>query len=174
MRKLENYWPSFMAELLEFQRLAKAEQPEIDSAWKEAQEAPRELWLFTMGEHGVRRYEIMLGIALDESLSLEQRRTRVINRLMMYPPFTLRYTQQLMDTLAGGSERIMLDLDAWVLTVSVGFDDAFLLNEARETLHKLKPAAVVMVERRFANVEKGLHLGGFAQMYRLISGGVTV
>ena len=55
-------WPNFLQDILEFRKIAEAEQPELDSAVQAVESLHQEFSIFTVTEIGAARWERILGI----------------------------------------------------------------------------------------------------------------
>ena len=58
---LKEYWPRYLQELIEFQQIAGAEQPEFEKAVSDVKSAADDFFLVSLSEYGCGRWEKILG-----------------------------------------------------------------------------------------------------------------
>ena len=92
-------WPNFLQDILEFRKIAEAEQPELDSAVQAVESLHHEFSIFTVTEIGAARWERILGIQRAPGDTLAQRRSKIQTRYLSQLPYTyrnlLRYLAQI-------------------------------------------------------------------------------
>ena len=141
---LKERWPSFLSDLVEFQRLADAEQPEFDSATALVSGAAQEFSIFTMSEYGAGRWEEIFGIVPNPNDTLENRRSRIITRYLSALPYTYRSLLRYLDGVTGGTYMVNLDAANYELFVSArltGYDQKTALLA---TLTEMLPANILL------------------------------
>ena len=74
---LLSYWMPALRQIREFREVAKAEEPEIIALLEAAERTLANMFIETADEAGITRFERMMGITPDDSLSLEMRRLNV-------------------------------------------------------------------------------------------------
>lgn len=144
MRILE-YWPTLLQDLVEFQRIAEAQQPDFDEAVEIVNGVHREFSLFTMSERGAARWEEILGLQRRAGDTLEVRRSRVITKYLSQLPYTYRSLLQYLEQVTGGDYAIDLDAANYELYVSArltGYDQRTALIAA---LTDMLPANIVLL-----------------------------
>lgn len=142
--KLLSMWPGFLQDIVEFQEIAKAEQPEFDAAESVIDSAHNEFSLFTMSEYGTRRWEKIMCIVPNPGDTLETRSGRVIARYLSALPYTYRSMLRYLDNVSGGDFRVDLDAANYELFVSVrlsGYDQQTALLAA---LTDMLPANILL------------------------------
>lgn len=101
---LRDRLPSFMAELLEFERLMDAEQIIWSQAEEEVKNLHSDFSLFTLREYGAVRWEKILGLVPGKEDSLEMRKNRILLAYLSKLPYTyralLRYLAQVTQDFA--------------------------------------------------------------------------
>lgn len=139
------YLPSFYEEILDFVELTDTETAEIISIEQAVQQLFDNQFVMTSSEQGIKRREKILGIQADSATeTLDFRRKRIINRYSTKPPFTMRYLQERLDFLVGAGRAIIsVDVQNFVLTVTVGIDEAAVFKEVEHTVKTTKPANMV-------------------------------
>lgn len=53
---LKEYWPRYLQELIEFQQIANAEQPEFEKAVSDVKSAADDFFLVSLSEYGCERW----------------------------------------------------------------------------------------------------------------------
>lgn len=101
-------WPNFLQDILEFQKIAEAEQPEWDKATEAVESLHKEFSIFTVTEIGAARWERILGIQRAPGDTLAQRRSKIQTRYLSQLPYTYR---NLLRYLAQISPEFTVNLD---------------------------------------------------------------
>lgn len=99
--ELLEYWPGFLAELLDFQELAKAEQPELEEALAAVRSTPEDFFITTLTPEGAERWEQLLTLPVQQGGVLADRRFRILTKCTEQRPFTLPRLKELLGTLCG-------------------------------------------------------------------------
>jgi hypothetical protein len=96
-------------------------------------------------ERTVSAYEKKLGIAADPGLEpIEFRRERLLSRLSMRVPFTMRFLRNRMDAAIGkGRYSVDMDYGAYTLTVESSATNQNWNQEIRIMINRIKPANIV-------------------------------
>lgn len=140
--QLLEYWPPVLREIREFREIASAEQPEAESAADAVFGLADELFMDSMGERSIERWEKILNLVPDaENERLEERRQRVVNVYNTQIPFTGLWLKNWLNEVAG-KENYVLDLDRGAYRCDVlltAFSDQYQ-TQLREALRKILPA----------------------------------
>lgn len=94
-------WPNFLQDILEFRKIAEAEQPEWDKATEAVESLHKEFSIFTVTEVGAARWERILGIQRAPGDTLEQRRSKIQTRYLSQLPYTYRNLLQYLAQISG-------------------------------------------------------------------------
>lgn len=141
MKPLIDYWPRYLQELLEFNLIAQAEQPEFDVAAEKAIRAADELFLETLSLDGVKRWEKIIGIVPKPDETLAFRRKRILNIYGAQLPFTKRWLATKLDTIIGpGLWELIIDDQTFKFYVQSAELNQNFANELQETIEMVKPA----------------------------------
>lgn len=141
MKLLIDYWPRYLQELLEFNLIAQAEQPEFDVAAEKAIRAADELFLETLSLEGVKRWEKIIGIVPKPDETLSFRRKRILNIYSAQLPFTKRWLATKLDTIIGpGLWDLIIDEQEFKFYVQSAESNQNFANELLETIETVKPA----------------------------------
>lgn len=137
--------PPFLQEIVEIRELTEAEQPEFDEVAAAVRNMPSELFLFTMGELGVRRWEKILGIASKATETIEERRNRVVMKLMAKLPYSYRRLLEMLEQVCG-KDGFIVELDAakYSLTVKVAVERAANFPDVVELIDNVAPANLLV------------------------------
>lgn len=143
--EIRKHWPSFLLGIIDFVKLADAQEPELGDAREKMDRLLEDQFVLTSSTEGIKRREAMLGIQADPTTeSIEFRRQRILNRYQTKPPFTIRYLQRQLDMLVGqGLTIVSVDYAKCVLTVAANINNASVFKEALHTIETIKPANMV-------------------------------
>lgn len=141
--------PSFLQEIAEFKELTDAEQPEFDEVSAAVRNLPGELFIFTMGEIGVARWEKILNIPSKATETLEERRSRIVMRLMAQIPYTYRRLLEMLEQVCGKDGYIVeLDASKFSLSVKVAVERAANFPDVVELVDNIAPANLLVTVAR--------------------------
>lgn len=141
---IKEYWSPVVAESLEFTVIADAENPEFNYLWEKIYGLVDEFFVKSASEYGVSRMEKMLGIVPLTTETLEQRKDRLIWKLNLKIPYTMKFLKNLLASMVGEENReVEHDNDTQVLTVKIreGLRD---MNQLRKDLEKIIPAHLIL------------------------------
>ncbi|MNO48633.1 hypothetical protein D3C76_389720 [compost metagenome] len=161
LNRLLEYLPELYHDVIDFKELTGTEATELVSLQQAMDQLLDDWFVDTASEQAIKRRESMLGIQADPSIeTLDFRRKRLVNRYSTKPPFTARYLQQRLDFLVG-SRRAIASVDElnFMLTVTMGIDDAVLFREVQRTIHSMIPANLVYLQRTSLMDRMGLREG---------------
>ena len=87
---LKEYWPRCLQELIEFQQIANAEQPEFEKVVSDVKSAADDFFLVSLSEYGCERWEKILGLSVEPGDTLQDRRDRILIKYLDQLPYTYR------------------------------------------------------------------------------------
>ena len=133
--------PSFLQEIIDFEKLTDAEQPEFDAVAEAVRSLPDQLFVYNMGDIGVKRWEKILHIPSKATETLEERRNRIAMKLMAQLPYTYRRLIEMLTQLCG-PDGFVVELDAanYSLTVKIAVERASNYPDAVKMLEGVAPA----------------------------------
>lgn len=145
--KLESLLPYYYNEFYEFNVLMSAEETLFDAVADVTQEAIDNQYVLTSNIHGIEVHESSLSIVADPiTESLEFRRDRIMNRLSMTPPFTMRFLKKKLNEIIGkGKWTARLDPAKYTLYIESAATTQEWLHEIMITMTKIKPANIVFM-----------------------------
>ena len=88
---IKEYWSPVVGESLEFIAIADAENPEFNYLWEKIYGLVDEYFVKSATEYGVRRMEKILNIVPLVTETLDQRKTKIIWKLNLKIPYTMRF-----------------------------------------------------------------------------------
>src|SRR5699024_7642842 len=115
---IKPYFPLLYENILEIDTLVEAENSILDKLNAEINRVKDNEYIVTADKETIKRYEILLRITDGDDKDLEFRRQRVLNRLAMNMPFTLRTLKQKLNELIGkGNYVVSVDNENYTLIV---------------------------------------------------------
>lgn len=150
MIDIKPYFPSLYNNILEIDNLVKVENDLFENLNSEFDKAIRNEYVVTADKETIKRYETLLRITDGDDKELSFRRQRILNRLAMNMPFTIKALKQKLDELIGkGNYNVFVDPDRFTLYVESKILDQVWFNETYITIHKMKPANIIFVNKPF-------------------------
>lgn len=151
---LLEYLPHWFRGVQDFLALMETETEELEGLLLVMERVRKNLFVQTGDEPSIRQMERLFGILADPAETLPFRRVRVLNRLSIQPPFTLRFLYGKLDQLAGrGRWEVRVDYPGYGLYVSV-MESIAAPREILTTLDIIKPCHIQrFLEVRIPGVE---------------------
>lgn len=150
MIDIKTYFPSLYNNILEIDNLVKVENDLFENLNSEFDKAIRNEYVVTADKETIKRYETLLRITDGDDKELSFRRQRILNRLAMNMPFTIKALKQKLDELIGkGNYNVFVDPDRFTLYVESKILNQVWFNETYITIHKMKPANIIFVNKPF-------------------------
>ena len=88
--ELKEYWPRYLQDLIEFDQIANAEQPEFTQVAQDVRGASDDFFLVSLSEYGCQRWEAILGLVAAPGDTLDARRERILIAYLDQLPYTYR------------------------------------------------------------------------------------
>ncbi|MFR3566421.1 MAG: putative phage tail protein [Paraclostridium sordellii] len=150
MINIKNYFPTLYNDILEIDTLVKIENDLFENLNTEFEKAIKNEYVITADKETIKKYEILLRINDGDNKELSFRRQRILNRLAMNMPFTLRALKQKLDELIGkGNYNIFVDPGKFTLYIESKILNQTWFNETYITINKMKPANIVFINKPF-------------------------
>ena len=150
MINIKNYFPTLYNDILEIDSLVKIENDLFENLNTEFEKAIKNEYVITADKETIKKYEILLRINDGDNKELSFRRQRILNRLAMNMPFTLRALKQKLDELIGkGNYNIFVDPGKFTLYIESKILNQTWFNETYITINKMKPANIVFINKPF-------------------------
>lgn len=142
-------FPSVYDGVLETSVLAETDDVLLDQALAQLEQAQRNQFILTADEETIEVYEKMFSIMANPSTeSLEFRRERILNRMSLQPPFTMRWLQNKLDEIIGiGKWNAYVDYANRTLYIESFVVNQLWFNELRITINRIKPCNLVFINR---------------------------
>ena len=148
--------PPFVAEMLEIAQLFVAEQPELDKMEADLTELLKQFYIKT-ATYSLDMWEDEFGLERNTSLTLMQRRARILAKLNSNPPATVKMLENLVfQTLSANAVTIVEHPAEYSFTVYVNSD------------YLVQPFAIAHVSYKFIN---SLIRKAVSRVYYGIAGG---
>lgn len=115
--ELKAYWPRYLQDLIEFDQIAGAEQPEFSQAVQDVQGAPDDFFLVSLSEYGCQRWEAILGLVASPDDTLEARRERILIAYLDQLPYDGKSFKTYYDTydvIQVNDDRVVIGVGATV------------------------------------------------------------
>lgn len=141
---IKEYWSPVVGETLEFQAIADAENPEFNYLWEKIYGLVDEYFVKSASEYGVRRMEKILNIVPLASETLDQRKAKIIWKLNLKIPYTMRFLKNILATMVGEENReVEHDNDTRTLTVRIK-EGLWDMTQLEKDLLKIIPADLIL------------------------------
>jgi len=141
--ELKNYWPRYIQELVEFQQIARAEQPEFEQAAHDVRKAAYDFFLVSLTEYGCSRWEKIMGISVEPSCTLQDRRDRILLKYLDHTPYTYRTLLKYLNTVSK-DVTVNLDNDAYSLFIRIALEGHNQRDTLLAVLRQMIPANLVL------------------------------
>lgn len=136
-------------------RLLEAEQPEFDVLSHLRDIAFDNLFVATANADGIEKFEFMLDIAADAAETLEFRRARVLNQMMMDPHYIKLFLAGKLNAFFGeGNWRVHVDSGAYTIYMDFETDESVLFSRAAAEFRLDVPANMIMELKRLKRHER--------------------
>lgn len=156
MIDLLNLFPAFYKDILEIKELAATQNAMFNNLEIEFQKALNNQFINTCDVNYLKKYESLFNI-INTSDDIEFRRERLLNRMAMNIPFTLRGLKQKLDKIIGPDNyNIRVDYDNQTLYIESQILSQVWANETYITVNNIKPANIVFINKPL--IQEGLLL----------------
>lgn len=167
-------FPSVYAGVLEISVLSETDDVLLDQALAKLERAQLNQFILTADEETISVYEKMFSILANPTTeTLQFRRERILNRMSLQPPFTMRWLQNKLDEIIGvGKWNAYVDYANRTLYVESFVVNQQWFNELRITINRIKPCNLVFVNKPLimADVVANETIVSAAQHYNYILG----
>lgn len=142
--QIKEYWPRFLQDLIEFDQIAGAEQPELTKAVQDVQGAPDDFFLSTLSEYGCQRWEAILGLLVAPGDTVEARRERILIAYLDQLPYTYRTLLKYLATVSNDF-KVVLNNDAYELFIRIRLSGYTQRDALAAALGQMIPANLVLL-----------------------------
>ena len=142
-------FPSVYDGVLEISVLSETDDVLLDRALAKLERAQLNQFILTADEETISVYEKMFSILANPTTeTLQFRRERVLNRMSLQPPFTMRWLQNKLDeTIGVGKWDAYVDYANRTLYIESFVVNQQWFNELRITINRIKPCNLVFVNK---------------------------
>lgn len=142
-------FPSVYNGVLEISVLSETDDVLLDHALAKLERAQLNQFILTADEETISVYEKMFSILANPTTeTLQFRRERILNRMSLQPPFTMRWLQNKLDEIIGvGKWNAYVDYANRTLYIESFVVNQQWFNELRITINRIKPCNLVFVNK---------------------------
>lgn len=142
-------FPSVYDRVLEISVLSETDDVLLDQALAKLERAQLNQFILTADEETISVYEKMFSILANPTTeTLQFRRERILNRMSLQPPFTMRWLQNKLDGIIGvGKWNAYVDYANRTLYIESFVVNQQWFNELRITINRIKPCNLVFVNK---------------------------
>lgn len=142
-RDLKSYIPKIYEEVDEIEAILEVEEPLFEGFEESIEKAFNNTFILKADSEGLKLFENILKIVSTPSESLDFRRFRIINRMSLKPPLTIRWLRSVIDEVVGDEEyTCIMDYPQYTLHVNVMARDRSWYDELYYTLYQSLPANI--------------------------------
>ena len=142
-------FPSVYNGVLEISVLSETDDVLLDQSLAKLERAQLNQFILTADEETISVYEKMFSILANPTTeTLQFRRERILNRMSLQPPFTMRWLQNKLDEIIGvGKWSAYVDYANRTLYIESFVVNQQWFNELRITINRIKPCNLVFVNK---------------------------
>lgn len=166
--QIADYVPTWFQGIRDMQALCTTETEQFEALAQEMYAVADNFFFQTMDESAVETWESVFSIVPNpETETLDFRRTRLLNRISLQPPFTLGFLYQKLDQIIGpGQYEINIDYPNYTLYILSSAESQPYATEVSYTIGRIKPAHIVYINQPF--VAGNLYLGETVALSELV------
>lgn len=138
-----DYLPDVIKDVTEYQEIANAENPSINSLWENHRKTFNNQFINTLDEQGCSRWEKMLDITPKGTATVEDRRLAILARINASLPYTYRQLENFLRNICADDYTMTLDNENYTLTVLLSLSRQNQFDEVSNLLAKVIPANLI-------------------------------
>lgn len=138
-----DYLPDIIKDVTEYQEIANAENPTINTLWENHRKTFNNQFINTLDEQGCARWEKMLDITPKGTATVEDRRLAILARINASLPYTYRQLENFLRNICADDYTLALDNANYKLTVLLNLSRRNQFNEVAHLLSRVIPANIV-------------------------------
>lgn len=145
-RTLIEYLPHIIRDVREYKAIMNdAEQPEMVDMWQAVDNALDDQFIVDATENGVARWEKILGIVPQATLTLGERKFTILTRINEQLPFTTRTLEESLKSLCGADGyMVQLKVNEYILIVKVALVAKNNYRDVERLLERIVPANMII------------------------------
>ena len=142
--------PAHYHGIRDYREICGTEQVEFDILAATVNNVADNFFFQSMDARAIAQWEAVFHLTATPADTLEFRRTRLLNRISSRQPYTLAYLGERLDALVGpGKWTVEVDYPNYTLYVETAASNQSYAQEIAATLHRIKPAHVVYINRPY-------------------------
>ena len=138
-----DYLPDVIKDVTEYQEIANAENPTINSLWENHRKTFNNQFINTLDEQGCTRWEKMLDITPKGTATVEDRQLAILARINASLPYTYRQLENFLRNICADDYTMTLDNENYTLTVLLSLSRQNQFDEVSNLLARVIPANIV-------------------------------
>ena len=138
-----DYLPDVIKDVTEYQEIANAENPTINTLWENHRKTFNNQFIDTLDEQGCARWEKMLDITPKGTATVEDRRLAILARINASLPYTYRQLENFLRNICDDDYTMTLDNANYTLTVLLNLSRQNQFDEVSNLLAKVIPANLI-------------------------------
>lgn len=161
MNKLINFLPPEIANIEEFKEIMETEDKEFELLEKGQQRILNENFIDTATEYGIKKYETLFKIRVDDlNESLDFRKLRIKNRKLDKVPFSYRFLDNKLKNLFG-EDNYKLELlnNEYILKVEINTFDWNTFNEIIDNFRYIIPCNMELNSTLVQKIKSPVYIG---------------
>lgn len=139
--------PEWYKDIEEYQQIVQAEGAQGRTMLSDMTAVKKNFFFGTMEEAAVAEWENVFGIIPNlQTEDIDFRRDRLISRMTINPPFSVRYLQNRLDELIGKDKYVLtVDGPAYTIYVEASAKNQSYAIEVSHMINMIKPAHIVYI-----------------------------
>lgn len=137
--------PLFLQRYREMKEITDAENIELQSIISQSEIIKDNQFITSCDSDGIKRFEKILGIATDESESLEQRKFKVLLYWSSYSHYTLQDLITKLNDLGAGNYKLQMDFASYTLTILLSPESFIFYDILKNFVKKLIPMNIIVI-----------------------------
>lgn len=138
-----DYLPDVIKDVTEYQEIANAENPTINTLWENHRKTFNNQFINTLDEQGCARWEKMLDITPKGTATVEDRRLAILARINASLPYTYRQLENFLRNICDDDYTMTLDNANYILTVLLNLSRQNQFDEVSNLLARVIPANLI-------------------------------
>lgn len=106
---ISDYWINIIRDTAEFKQIAAAENPEFNDLLGCIYRIVADAFIKESTEYGVSKWESILNLPVDEGLTLDERKAKILTYLSVNRPYTWRILKQMLVQILGGEDEFVME-----------------------------------------------------------------
>ena len=142
---LNSYFPDYLKGIKEFQTVAKLEENEIRKLYESSNGLWNNGFIATSDYQGMKKWESLLGIAADSTLTIDERRNAIMTKWNFQLPYTDRKLKEQLTSLLNDSYVLSIDPSDYELKLVIKEQTMAVVNSIQNMIKEMIPANLYAV-----------------------------